>query len=65
MNTEFKLIEQRTCDHCGKKMDEGYVIDDGTEYYCSNECLHKHYTPAKYSVMFDNERAYWTQWNEE
>lgn len=30
---------QRTCSVCKKKMREGYICDDGYEYYCSDNCL--------------------------
>ncbi len=46
-------------------MDEGYYIDNGLEYYCSDECLHKHYTEEEYEEMYDdsNGYSYWTEWN--
>ena len=34
----------RICNECKKKVVQGYCIDNGMEYYCSDECLHKHYT---------------------
>ncbi len=30
----------RNCTECGAAMREGYVIDDGAEYYCGDVCLH-------------------------
>ena len=27
----------RTCSECSKLMTEGYCIDNGCEYYCSDE----------------------------
>ena len=61
--------EKRLCDECGKPMMEGYVIDSGSEHYCSDECLHKHYTAEEYQEKYDEgtdgidcEDTYWTEW---
>lgn len=48
------MIIMRTCSHCSKLMTEGYCIDNGCEYYCSDECLHEHYTEEEYLNMYDN-----------
>lgn len=58
--------ELRECSECGKGMTEGYCIDNGLEYYCSEECLHKHYTEEEYLEMYDNGNgdSYWTMWEE-
>ncbi|MFD0769336.1 hypothetical protein ACFQZ1_10735 [Bacillus sp. CGMCC 1.60114] len=45
-------------------MIEGYCIDDGLAYYCSEECLYKEYTPKEYEEMYENDCAYWTEWEE-
>jgi hypothetical protein len=54
-------VEIRICDECGKIMVEGYCIDGGMEYYCSDECLHKNYTReqwlAIYAGLDDNDPA--------
>lgn len=55
----------RLCSCCGKEIHEGFVIQDGLEYYCSEECLTKHHTWIEYSEMFDVEEAYWTTWEED
>jgi len=57
----------RICSECRKKMNEGYCIDSGLEYYCSDECLHKHYTEEEYLEMYDegNGDSYWTEWEDE
>ena len=54
----------RKCSHCGKQMTQGYLIHDGNEYYCSDECLHKHYTEEEYLNLYDdgNGDSYWTEW---
>jgi hypothetical protein len=57
----------RICSECKKKMNEGYCIDGGSEYYCSDECLHKHYTKEEYLEMYDDGYgdSYWTEWEDE
>jgi hypothetical protein len=53
----------RKCDECGRGMFEGYCIDQGTEYYCSDKCLHKHYTHKEWLDMYeDGGDSYWTTW---
>lgn len=56
--------ENRTCSECGKSMNSGYCINNGEEYYCSDECLHKHYTDEEYDEMYDdgNGDSYYTEW---
>ena len=59
----------RKCSECKKGMNSGYIIGNGDEYYCSDECLHKEYTPAEWEVMADDEETdeafnYWTEWEE-
>lgn len=66
-NIEFEKDEdKRICSECGKEMTEGYCIDNGMEYYCSNECLHKNYTEEEYNDLYDNGNGdtYWTSWEE-
>lgn len=45
-------VEIRVCDECGKIMVEGYCIDGGMEYYCSDECLHKNYTKEQWLAIY-------------
>lgn len=54
----------RTCSECGKEMIEGYCIENGLEYYCSDECLHKNITEEEYLKLYDNGNgdSYWTEW---
>jgi len=37
------------------------------EYYCCDECLHKHYSTEEYKEMYDdgNGESYWTEWDDE
>lgn len=61
-----RIIEDhvRVCDECGKFMTEGYCISGGDYYYCSDECLHKHYTQDEYLELYDdgNGDSYYTDW---
>ena len=54
----------RTCNECDKEMTEGYCIENGIEYYCSDECLHKNITEEEYLKLYDNGNgdSYWTEW---
>lgn len=59
---EYKW-DMRYCDDCGRPMKEGYCVDGGSEYYCSDECLHKHYTPEEWDEMYeDGGDNYYTEW---
>ena len=35
---------KRECTNCGKVMDSGYVIRDGEEYFCDDDCLSAYYS---------------------
>lgn len=61
---EIKALEEedyeiRQCEHCGKLMCKGIIIDDGM-YYDSEECVYKHFTEreyicACYGILYDSE----------
>lgn len=53
---------KRVCSHCGKLMNDGYVFYDGEAYYCSDECLHQHFSEVEYIRAFNSDDAYWTEW---
>jgi len=57
----------RTCDHCGAGMNEGFVIDGGAYYYCTEPCLHANMTEAEYLDAYDDGEgdSYWTTWEDE
>lgn len=57
--------QPRRCSECGDVMHEGFCINEGCEYYCSKECLHKHYTEDEYNELYDADDAYWTTWYDE
>lgn len=56
--------ECRRCSECGSLMRAGYCVDGGDAYYCSDECLHKHYTEKEWEEMYDggNSDSYYTEW---
>ena len=53
--------EYRICDDCNEVMFSGYCVND-SEYYCSDECLHSHYTEDEYKELYNEDCAYWTEW---
>lgn len=55
----------RHCTECGAAMREGYVIDDGAEYYCTDGCLRINYTPEEWAAVYESEWGYWTEWPED
>ena len=61
-NLELEHI--RVCSQCGKPMYEGYCIEDGAEYYCSDDCLHQNLSEHQYQKLYDEGRgnSYWTSW---
>ena len=56
----------RTCNECGKPMKQGYVVDGGLVYYCSDECLHKNYSKEEWEKIYDDNSTdnYWTEWED-
>lgn len=67
LDDEFILPHVRFCSHCQRPMDEGYCIDNGLEYYCSDECLSHHITMSEFEALYDDGHgdSYWTDWKEE
>ena len=61
---ELDLQHTRCCSHCGNPMYEGFCIENGAEYYCSEECLHKHLSEEEYNDLYDDGKgeSYWTSW---
>lgn len=58
---------KRICDECWKETKEWYCINWWEEYYCSDECLHKHITPEEREELYDdwNWDSYWTEREED
>lgn len=62
MPNEFKFARQCSC--CEEGMNDGYVINGGGEYYCSDECLHTKHTADEIKEMEMGEECnYWTEWD--
>lgn len=59
---ELSEEEYRICTVCGRKMVEGYIVEENGEYFCSDDCLHAYYSEQEYKEMCEEDRAYWTQW---
>ena len=57
----------RECTACGKGMNEGYCIESGIEYYCSDACLHTEITPEEWLELYNDGEgdSYWTDWSED
>ena len=49
----------KTCDICGAKLTSAYVVDNGLEYYCSDDCLHGAYSEDEYDELCQQNRASW------
>lgn len=62
--TENEEIERTRCSECNKEMNEGYVIYDGLQYYCSDECLHKELNEKEYKTLYEEGYAYWTNFED-
>lgn len=54
----------RTCTRCKERMKEGYVFDDGMEYYCSSTCLHSRLDEKEWDALHEElpDDYYWTSW---
>jgi hypothetical protein len=57
----------RECDECGAGMNEGYLIDNGYKYYCSDECLYKNMTSEEWLELYNDGDgdSCWTTWDED
>ena len=53
------------CTACGKHMQDGYCINDGDEYFCSDDCLHAYYSEEEYEQLCEQDAGYWTTWYQE
>ena len=57
----------RECTACSAGMNEGYCIEGGIEYYCSDACLYTEMTPAEWDELYNDGEgdSYWTDWSED
>lgn len=54
------------CSICGKPMNEGYCVEAGVAYYCSEDCLHHDYTDDEWEEAYeDGGDNYRTRWEDE
>ena len=59
------IKDGRHCYECGiENFENGYVIYDGEEYYCSSKCLYTNYSEDEYQRMYEEGIAHWTQWDD-
>ena len=56
-------IQVRICSECGEIMKSGYITAD-FDYYCSDDCLHKHYTDEEWQKLYEEnpDDYYYTEW---
>jgi hypothetical protein len=56
----------RKCTKCDDEMHQGYVFD-GSDYYCTDECLSTVASPQDWEKLHKNdpEYFYWTAWNDD
>lgn len=53
----------RRCSQCGNLMREGYCLDMGLAYYCSDDCLHTEFTEQEWEEECNtNDQSYYTEW---
>lgn len=48
---EDEGLDVRICTNCGELMDEGYIVNGGVEYYCSDKCLHEEITADEWQKL--------------
>lgn len=56
-------VEVRQCTNCGDIMIQGYVVYDGSEYYCSDTCFNEEIGLENLENMYQDDDAYWTEFN--
>ena len=57
-------MAMRQCTKCNQNIVQGYCIEGGLAYYCSDNCLYQHYSKAEWNDMYNNGKSdsYWTEW---
>ncbi len=70
-NLVIERMKERICSECGRPVFEGFIVFGGQEYYCSEGCLNRHYSPEQWAEMckgpegkedVGNDECYWTEW---
>ena len=55
--------EFRVCSICGDDMINGYCLNSGDRYYCSDECLGHDFTKEEWAQECEeNDDSYYTEW---
>lgn len=59
-----ELKESRICSHCGQVMTQGYCIEQGLQYFCSDSCLYENYTKEEFEEMYNDGEGdtFYTEW---
>ncbi len=51
----------RRCSECGRVMRDGYCVNMGTAYYCSEDCLYTEFTEQEWiEECKNNDQSYYT-----
>lgn len=61
---EIGTPSARVCTHCNKGMNEGYLLEESSETFCSEKCFQKEHTDD-YQNYIRGEEIYWTNWEPE
>lgn len=63
---EEESVPSRRCTECSKPMSEGFMVDNGYQYFCSEDCLTKHYTLEEWDAMYadGSTDSFWTEWED-
>lgn len=62
---DLDVHDFRVCSECGALMHEGYCVSMGLAYYCSDKCLHRHFTDEEWEKECRTDgQSYWTDWYE-
>ena len=53
----------RRCSICGRLMTTGYCYNFGQMYFCSDKCLHAHFSDEEWrEECQENDQSYYTEW---
>ena len=55
----------RKCSICGMPVIDGYCVNDGMDYYCSDDCLHMVFTDEEWELVYQTDGGYYTEWYDE
>lgn len=57
------MCQSRNCTICKIEMLEGYVLNDGLDYYCSDDCL-SNLTQDEHerNELYNADMLYYTEW---